>query len=510
MNYKRIKFVFLALVLLVFLPNLGITDGPGSRLKKLTFQPGPQVQLGDLIVDGENITVEGGEYGTILVKNDGKLTINGDTWANEVVLRWGQMTVNGSLNVAENVTMEQNAGDSILTVNGNLAVVDTITIEENGEPNVLTVYGSNNSARQIHVYGGTFYLSGTWTVEDMWIHDGAKAKIIAQNSWPDSGKFILYCDQITIEEGGAIDGDGAGNDPRGEGGDWYRDAAGGGHGGRGGRGYWDSSANVGQPYGDGFSLIIDTGARGGYWGGGMLTIISSNKIIIGGDIHLDGLGYDNNWWVGGGSGGGMLMISPAYEIRGMMTANGGKGGDGWDDNSGGGAGGRIKIFYNTGITTDEVLDNLSAKGGPRGGYLNTQPGEDGTIWIDAIPEQPVLIQPRDGAVFTDGRPTFKFTVKDNSVTTDHRDDDLSGIIELSTDNFKTIAKTYDQNESVEGWSDYSYKSGDIAEFTPPNPLPKGVRYQWRVFVKDRSIQSASSEIRSFTIKLTPVRVSPQL
>ncbi len=241
----------------------------------------------------------------------------------------------------------------------------------------------------------------------------------------------------------------------------------------------------------------------------MLTVISSNKITLHGDALLNGRGWDDRDW-GGGSGGGVLMISPSYDVRANIAANGGQGGDGINDGGGGGGGGRIKIFYNRSITTDDIIDNLSVKGGRRGGYLNTEAGQDGTTWIDAIPEQPILIQPRDGAIFTDNRPTFKFTVEDTSVTTDHRDDDLSGIIELSTDNFKTIARTYDQNESVEGWSEYSYKTGDIAEFTVPDSLLKGVRYQWRAYARDRSIKSEASEIRSFTIKLLPTNIQPSL
>lgn len=450
----------------------------------------------DLIVDGEDVTVEGGEYGTILVKNDGKLTINGDTWAKEVVLLWGEMIVNGSLNVAENVTIERNVGNSILTVNGNLAVTDTITVEENAEPNVLTVYGNNNSAKQININGGTFNVLGTWTVENMLVSDGAKADVIyAQGGWPDSGKFILYCDQLTVEEGGSIDGDNAGYDSRGQG-CGYGCSGGGGYGGRGGRGYWQDT-HPGETYGDVFSLINDMGAPGGDGGGAMLTILSSNNISLHGSVHANGGGIGG--WLGGGSGGGILMISPQYDVRGMITADGGDG----DYNGGGGGGGRIKIFYNRSITTDDIIDNLSMKGGQRGGQLNTEPGQSGTIWIDAIPEAPVLRTPLDNAVLT-GTPTFRFKVEDYSAQKDHRDDDLSGIIELSTDNFKTIAKTYDQNESLDGWSDYSYKSGDIAEFTPPQPLAKGVRFQWRAFAKDRSIKT-SSEIRSFIIKLTPTK-----
>ncbi|MFQ6039473.1 MAG: invasin domain 3-containing protein [Candidatus Poribacteria bacterium] len=76
----------------------------------------------------------------------------------------------------------------------------------------------------------------------------------------------------------------------------------------------------------------------------------------------------------------------------------------------------------------------------------------------------------------------------------------------------TFYKTYDQSASLEGWSKFSYKSGDEAEFTPPEDLPEGV-YQWRAAIRDRNFRSENSEVRSFTLG-TPdtieVKASPSI
>ncbi|MDP3788890.1 MAG: hypothetical protein Q8R48_00630, partial [Candidatus Omnitrophota bacterium] len=207
--------------------------------------------------------------------------------------------------------------------------------------------------------------------------------------------------------------------------------------------------------------------------------------------------------VAGGSGGGVLIKSSVLNVAGTITANGGNGGY----QSGGGGGGRIKIFYERGANATDLLPKLSVTGGTRGGYLNTANGGVGTLCIDAIPDPPALVAPSNGASLSTNIPTFTLNVADQSAVTDFRDDDLICIIELSIDNFNTIYKTYNQNVSLSGWSKFSYKTGDTAQFTAEGSLPQGV-YEWRAYVRDGRITGKSSIIRSFTVLDGPIIEPP--
>ena len=79
---------------------------------------------------------------------------------------------------------------------------------------------------------------------------------------------------------------------------------------------------------------------------------------------------------------------------------------------------------------------------------------------------------------------------------------MSCIIELSVDNFATSYQTYDQDVSLSGWSKFSYKSGDEAEFTPTEDLPQGI-YQWRAAIRDKSVRGDNSLVQSFTLGTPP-------
>ncbi len=426
----------------------------------------------DIIVDGGTISVAGGSYNNIVVKNNGILTITSSVTANQVSVEWGTMTVNGNINVSGSIDILNN----------------TYT------PKTITINGSNNSAQNIYVYSGILNLLGTWNVNNMLVGPGGKADVITlSGSKPGSGKLVLNCSQFIIDANGELDASGDGNDGRGQGNDWYRDSAAGGYGGKGGRGYWDSSSNGGYVYGDQYSFNIEMGSRGGYNGGGSITIVATNSITINGAIKSDGItSYNSN--VGGGSGGGILIKSPLLNVTGIISAIGGNG----YDTSGGGGGGRVKVFYETGASTSDLSGKIAVTGGTRGGYLNTQNGGTGTVWIDAIPNPPALLTPANGEVLSTNVPHFGFSVVDQSSVLDGRDDDLACIIEISKDNFSTIYKTYSQNISLSGWSKFSYKTGDTASFVSEESLPAGT-YSWRVCSRDKSITSRYSEIKSFVV-----------
>ncbi len=447
----RIKHIFLILTLVMWCWVIGSASAE---------------ECPDLIVDGEEVAVEGGCYGVIFVKHDGILTINGDITAQIILLRLGKLSINGNVG-----TQEQPIG--------------SVTVES-----------------------GALYLLGNWYVNDMSINGGVVYVIPYSDSLEGSGTFSLECNNFVLGEDASINANYAGGDTRGIGGDGSN-TGGGGYGGKGGNG---SSKAGGNTYGDHFSLMIEMGSRGGNngghqggKGGGSISIISTGDVAIYGTITASG--GNGGTHAGGGSGGGVLVLSRMnLEIAGSITANGGNGGS----YCGGGGGGRIKLFYETGVNINDVADKLSVSGGARGGgSSNHQPGQNGTIWTDAMPK-PELIAPEDGASLASHRPTFKFNVIDTSVETDNRDDDLGCIIELSKDNFATIYKTYDQNVSVSGWSKLDYKSGDEAEFTPTEDLPAGI-YQWRAAVRDRVVIGNFSAVRSFTLGNLPtieVEASP--
>ncbi len=491
---SRIKHIFLILILVLWCWAIGSASAE---------------ECFDLIVDGE-VTVEGGCYGVIFVKNNGKLTSNGDTTAYAILVQWGTMTVNGNLDVADYITVQANPAGTVI-VNGDASAnrisIEGGTLTINGAFNVsqitvqsgkLTVPTITSSQERpiesVTVESGQLHLRGNWFVNDMTINGGVVYVIPYSGSLEGSGTFVLECDQLTIEADGVINANSAGGDTRGIGADVSRNGAGGGgYGSKGGDG------GGGNTYGDPFSPTIEMGSRGGNSGnykggkgGGSISIISTGNVAIYGTITANGgngLGHSNwsSYYAGGGSGGGVLILSQHLELSGSIAANGGT-------LYAGGGGGRIKLFYETGVSIDDISDKVSG----------------GTIWTDAIPNPPELIAPEEGAPLASHRPTFKFSMTDTSVDTDNRDDDLSCIIELSVDNFATIYKIYDQNTSLSGWSKFSYKSGDQAEFTPTGDLPEGV-YQWRAAARDRSVRSDFSAVRSFTLGTPPtieVNASP--
>ena len=129
----------------------------------------------DLVVDREEVTVDGGCYGIIFVKNNGALTINGDTTAQAVLLRWGIITVNGSLDVADYITVEANPTGT-MTVNGDV------------------------SAKSVTIESGELHLCGNWFVNDMHINGGVVKVIPYSGSLNGSGTFKVERGFITVND----------------------------------------------------------------------------------------------------------------------------------------------------------------------------------------------------------------------------------------------------------------------------------------------------------------------
>jgi hypothetical protein len=424
----------------------------------------PTPTIGDLVVNND-ATVAGGKYRNILVKNGSRLVVEGDLEAQDIVAQSGAMIVNGSV------------------------IADTVMMAEGS----LAVYGNDNTATSVTIGdGGVLHFYGEWSVVDFLIDSGGTASLVViDDKYPGSGTLNMVADTVTIAGNGVLSAYGAGHDPRGKGGGWYRNSGGGGYGGQGGRGYWNAT-NRGPVFGEDYTYEISMGGEGGYRAGGAINI-ESREMTIEGTLSSDGRGEDDS--TGGGAGGGVLLHVEALTISGFVSANGGTGGC-CETGGGGGGGGRIKIFYDN-LTLIGEENHFSVTGGQRGGFLNTQNGGIGSVWIDVIPEAPTLLEPQNNEQV--GRqPSFSFTVVDNSDILDDRVEDLSAIIEVSADGFETVQYTFDQDVSLGGWSQLFYRNGDKATFEVEDNMIPG-RYEWRARIRDRSLGSLWSEPSSFEV-----------
>ncbi len=117
------------------------------------------------------------------------------------------------------------------------------------------------------------------------------------------------------------------------------------------------------------------------------------------------------------------------------------------------------------------------------------------------PAAPTLLSPADNATL-DALPTFQLKATDQDINP------LKFKIELSQNNFQTVAKTYDGTQSVNGWNKASYANDETATFTVPidDPISAG-SYQWRASAFDGRDWSGVSETRSFTLQLVQPLVS---
>ncbi|MGC6507363.1 MAG: hypothetical protein ACON4U_03060 [Myxococcota bacterium] len=224
-----------------------------------------------------------------------------------------------------------------------------------------------------------------------------------------SGSTSLTVQDIMIESGSVIDGDGAaGNagsiasDANGNGASLHSTntaSGGGGYGGRGGSGGGLSSPSIGGiPFGTVAGTDISVGGAsagvsctGGASGGAALSIFISGSGTIAGDITVngnDGLNCSDPQTTGGGSGGGIL-ISPTgaatLDFTGYLSAYGGNGGlclTNTCNGGGGGGGGRIKILGFTSFINMTGTFNVDGGLGDLAGNNPGHDGEVGTVYIE--------------------------------------------------------------------------------------------------------------------------------
>jgi hypothetical protein len=182
---------------------------------------------------------------------------------------------------------------------------------------------------------------------------------------------------------------------------------GGGYGGAGGRGQFanptfDFPGAGGPAYGDlTMALLGGSGGGGGKTnpgfqsaggaGGGAIELVAAGILQVDGvGVNADGLQgqpRDSNHTAGGGgSGGGIRLHAPQITILSLVTASGGRGGDGVFENGGGGGGGRILIETLPGGFTS--LGQIDVAGGtsPSDFFGTGIPGNAGVLTIRTIPE----------------------------------------------------------------------------------------------------------------------------
>ncbi|MEN6383652.1 MAG: LamG domain-containing protein [Phycisphaerales bacterium] len=183
----------------------------------------------------------------------------------------------------------------------------------------------------------------------------------------------------------------------------YKGGGGGGYGGLGGdagRGFDFGVDSRGSTYGA-KEIPVPFGGSAGGWGGdqspagcsggGGIEIVAAGNVTLdehsvinangGSDTLATGYTYPN----GGGSGGSVKIIAGGtVTTQGIITANGGKGGNGSvqaNNTGGGGGGGRVAIFYGTAF---DNLGTITVDGGAKGMWGNVglaHDGQKGTIYI---------------------------------------------------------------------------------------------------------------------------------
>lgn len=158
-------------------------------------------------------------------------------------------------------------------------------------------------------------------------------------------------------------------------------SSGGGHGGHGGRG--TNQPRVGVSYGD-FKIPTESGSNGGAGvfpyiggrGGGRLTLIAHDTLTNDGNISSRGF-KGSNTRSAGGSGGSVLVYASRIHGDGRFDISGGDGDGSTAYYGGGGAAGRIALYYRE----NHFLGQFVAFGGSS----RYEPGSAGTVYLESVP-----------------------------------------------------------------------------------------------------------------------------
>ena len=259
-----------------------------------------------------------------------------------------------------------------------------VTLDNGGQSGTNTSWSSTGTIDLIVKNGAVFSPATSATIGTL---------LVASNGWvsvPSSALTYYSNPQLTvtgnatIQAGGGILADGAGN-PGGSGtgaGRYY--SSNGYIGGGGGYGGYGASGGVTMAYGGvtygAVAAPTDQGSGGGGYtstlpttggaGGGAIRLTVSGVLQVDGRISARGLAGAGPS-AGGGSGGSIYLTAGSLVGAGVISANGGMG----IALGGGGGGGRIALIYTSANTFSGLI---SAYGG--GGYA---PGGAGTVYIKA-------------------------------------------------------------------------------------------------------------------------------
>ena len=272
------------------------------------------------------------------------------------------MGTNPWLRVGNNLTLDD--GNLILGGRGQgsftrLTVGGSVTLTNGGQ---LVVYtGVTNSVMtngaMVTITGNLDIASGAWYRPWSLYADSGASRLMVDQLIVRSGGGInpnwlhATCMDFLLESGGVVDANYRGfRDETGPGkglGSGSNTGSGAGHGGKGG----DSASYAGGPsYGSSNAPVLPGSGGGGTWdhiggnGGGVVWIDAKNTITLDGTITANG---ENGGQYNGGGSGGSIFIR-GYNVKGggiaILRANGGNRGTGYT-NLGGGAGGRIAVWY---------------------------------------------------------------------------------------------------------------------------------------------------------------------
>ncbi|MGH9284209.1 MAG: hypothetical protein ACRD0M_00840, partial [Acidimicrobiales bacterium] len=242
---------------------------------------------------------------------------------------------------------------------------------------------------------------------------GETVTVAAGGSVTGSTGRVVLASANDLTVAGSVRADGVSSSPP-AGGTSATGNSGGGHGGKGGDG---SDGTGGGAYGDTTFVpddddglvVVERGApgssvtagKGAGRGGGALSLLAGQRVLISGPVTADGVEgvvrtssecASGEKGVGGGSGGAILLAAPSVQIQGggSVRAVGGFGRTGPGGGGGGGAGGRVKV------KSPLFTGTPSLGGGSAGGALGCMgaavgsPGAGGQLVRDPTPTSNVL------------------------------------------------------------------------------------------------------------------------
>jgi hypothetical protein len=211
----------------------------------------------------------------------------------------------------------------------------------------------------------------------------------------EASSLTLDYKNITVEPFAVLSGNGL-NTQQGSLGNGFakQGSSGAGHGGHGGQGSYQP--RVGVSYGN-YRIPTKLGSTGGAdvfpfvggLGGGRITIIAHDTLNIDGTISSRGSAgiYTRS---GGGSGGSILVYASRVHGDGEVDVSGGDGDHSTSVYGGGGAAGRISIYYRENHFLGKFLafggSSRFEDGGPGTVYLDHVPGDNVTYGHDRIDE----------------------------------------------------------------------------------------------------------------------------